>query len=40
VRKPVYAHADRAAYSDLRRWCEQFYESTDGQRLMPVLDDE
>jgi 3-ketosteroid 9alpha-monooxygenase subunit A len=40
VQKPVYAHADRAAYSDLRRWCEQFYETTDGQRLMPVLDDE
>jgi 3-Ketosteroid 9alpha-hydroxylase C-terminal domain len=39
VQHPIYALADRAGYSALRKWCEQFYEAPEHQRAMDVLPD-
>ncbi|MGD9798555.1 MAG: aromatic ring-hydroxylating dioxygenase subunit alpha [Acidimicrobiia bacterium] len=39
VQKPVYALDDRAGYSALRKWCEQFYEAPEGQSVMTVVND-
>jgi 3-ketosteroid 9alpha-monooxygenase subunit A len=38
VQRPVYALADRAGYSELRSWSEQFYEAPEHQRAMTVID--
>jgi 3-ketosteroid 9alpha-monooxygenase subunit A len=37
VQKPIYALDDRAGYSAMRSWCEQFYEAPEGQRAVPVI---
>lgn len=37
VQKPVYALADRAGYSELRKWCEQFYEAPERQSVIDVI---
>jgi 3-ketosteroid 9alpha-monooxygenase subunit A len=39
VQKPIYALADRAGYSALRTWCEQFFEAPEGQHVVPVVDE-
>jgi len=37
VQKPVYALADRAGYSALRTWCEQFYEAPEGRNPLEIV---
>lgn len=37
VQKPVYALDDRAGYSAMRRWCEQFYEAPEGPIPMEIV---
>jgi 3-ketosteroid 9alpha-monooxygenase subunit A len=37
VQKPIYALDDRAGYSALRTWCEQFFEAPAGQRVVEVV---
>jgi hypothetical protein len=39
VQKPVYAHDDRAGYSALRTWCEQFYEAPPGPNPLAVIEE-
>jgi phenylpropionate dioxygenase-like ring-hydroxylating dioxygenase large terminal subunit len=38
VQKPIYALDDRAGYSALRTWCEQFYEAPGHQSVVTVVE--
>ncbi|MCU1398320.1 MAG: Rieske (2Fe-2S) protein, partial [Acidimicrobiales bacterium] len=39
VQRPVYAKEDRAGYSALRSWCEQFYEAPPGVNPLEVVEE-
>lgn len=39
VQKPIYSLDDRAGYSALRTWCEQFYEAPGRQSVIDVVEE-